>query len=289
MKLNANIKTVIIILVTFTATFAIAYVISQLGLAAVYQYENIYSDDEAMAYVCQSTDLQKVCLRMAGLISAVPAVIAFIALKQKRSKKTPIQETKRKPSYAEIQRQKEQADEKEYQQVLDKLPYKRGWLLTIPEKKLWDILKEIIPKDQYIVIKPCLKEFIKVEGYTESAVNRRAWREIAQKHVDFLVCRKFDMRPLYAIEYDGQSHDPSNPANAVTIKSDKLKNEIFIEIEMPLIRLKYKESEDALRASVEKHLGEEAQKSLSKGEEPPIKGAVIDLSHMTSDELRNLI
>ncbi len=217
--------------VMFTATFAVAYAVSVVSIESIYSH---------LDTVYESADLQEVCLQMAGSIAIVPAIIVFaFGLKQRQ-----------------LKQQRDRADEWQYQQVLQRLPYKRGWLLTIPEKKLWNILKAVIPKNQYVVAKPCLKEFIKVQGYNESAVNRRAWREIAQKHVDFLVCKKSNMYPLYAIEYDGQTHDPGNPANATTIESDYLKNRIFARIGMPLLRIEYEKSEYMLEQQVKRLLAE---------------------------------
>jgi hypothetical protein len=57
-------------------------------------------------------------------------------------------------------------------------------------------------------------------------------RSINQKHVDFLICRKEDMLPVFAIELDDSSHE-----TAEARKSDKVKNEISSSIGLPLLRV----------------------------------------------------
>ena len=199
------------------------------------------------------------------MIASLPAVIVLVRklielshfLSNNKSKSLDAQKTPL--TYEEIQQRKEQADEREYQAVLQRMPYKKKYVLTNPEKLLWKILKRYIPKDEYVIAKPGIKEFVRTLEYNSSAINQRAWREIAQKHVDFLVCNAYSLYPLYAIEYDGDTHDPNNPANAATIRSDDFKDRLFSEIGLPLLRIEYG-PEDYVKFQVE-----EALKKLVKG------------------------
>lgn len=132
------------------------------------------------------------------------------------------------------------ADEAQYQAVLATMPYSKKNLLTQEERKFWYVLLEALRgRGVSITIKPSLKEFIRVPDYDQGEVSQRAWREIAQKHVDFLVCDGKTMRPLYAIEYDGDTHDENVAANSATIRNDRFKNLLFSKMEFPLIRISY--------------------------------------------------
>lgn len=253
-------------IVAILLVYGIMYLCSFITFAAVIAttLETTQSIPYEQAYLSAITsqDFSEIITSAAFMIACLPALIVFI--KQlidcihaysdlKRSfQKQPRQATT-KSSFEDIKLTQEQLDEIEYQKVLQRMPYKKKYVLTEPEKLLWKVLKKHIPQGEYIIAKPGIKEFVRTLGYDDDAVNQRAWREIAQKHVDFLVCNTYSLYPLYAIEYDGDTHDPSNPANAATIRSDSFKNQLFSEIGLPLIRIAYG-TEDSVELQVKEAL-----------------------------------
>lgn len=139
------------------------------------------------------------------------------------------------PSPAEL-------DEAQYQAVLASMPYAKKSLMTKEERRFWGVLlKALRGSGVSVTVKPSLKEFVRVPDYEEGDVTKRAWREIAQKHVDFLVCDGKTMRPLYAVEYDGATHERDNADNAATIRSDDFKDRLFKKLGIPLVRVPYGE------------------------------------------------
>lgn len=134
-----------------------------------------------------------------------------------------------------------QADALQYAQVMSLMPYEPKYLMTYREQRFFlaliDALR-ILKKDFTITVKPSIKEFVQVPDYESDDVHKRAWREISQKHVDFLVCNTSGY-PVAAIEYDDSSHDKDNPQNERTIRSDEFKNVLFSKLQIPLVRISY--------------------------------------------------
>lgn len=61
--------------------------------------------------------------------------------------------------------------------------------------------------------------------------NHAARNVFAQKYVDYLVCDRQTMRPLYVIELDGASHGGSKAQ-----RRDKQKNEVLASAGIPIMR-----------------------------------------------------
>lgn len=247
--------------ITFLIFYGLAYFVIQAAVAAVFEVTQSIPSEQTYLNILVSEDIKAVIEEASGLIAALPTMILFIQraielyrfIHNRSGLSKPSKPSSPKPSFEEIQRRKEQQDEDEYQSVLQRMPYRKKYVLTEPEKLLWKVLKRHIPKGEYVIAKPGIKEFVRTLDYNSSSVNQRAWREIAQKHVDFLVCNAYSLYPLYAIEYDGDTHDPNNPANVATIKSDDFKNRLFAEIDLPLLRIEYG-PEDYVEFQVEEAL-----------------------------------
>lgn len=249
------------IFITFLIFYGLAYFVMQAAVAAVFEVTQSIPSEQAYLNILVSEDINEVIKEASCLIAGLPTLIVLIQrgielyrfINNRLGLSNPQKSFSPKPSFKEIQQRKEQADEREYQEVLQRMPYKKKYVLTDPEKLLWKILKRYIPKDEYVIAKPGIKEFVRTLDYNSSAINQRAWREIAQKHVDFLVCNAYSLYPLYAIEYDGDTHDSNNPANAATIRSDDFKDRLFSEIGLPLLRIEYG-PEDYVKFQVEEAL-----------------------------------
>lgn len=247
------VKAIVIVVFAFIVSYLISFSMILCALAGVYEVEQIMSLKQALLHVFSSSEIKDIANDTAIIIALLPTIIAalwqFISYSKqphetKYNKPWP-SNTKHKPQNAlqklpqeDYIQTKEDDDALEYNLVLLKMPYKIKSILTGPEKILWQVLQNKLPKDVVLLTKPGLKEFIGTLDYKLGPVSKRAWREIAQKHVDFLVCNK-NMYPLYAIEYDGDTHEGDNPANAATIKSDEFKNRLFGHVDLPLFRIKY--------------------------------------------------
>lgn len=146
-------------------------------------------------------------------------------------------------------------DAQEYQDVLVTMPYKSKYLMTKPERRFYyTLLKTFASRgeDVLVMVKPSLKEFVLVPDYEKDDVAKRAWREISQKHVDFLLCNTKGY-PVAAIEYDGSTHDITKAENEVTIRNDRFKDLLFDKLSVPLVRVPYSNwTPDSLGAFLEK-------------------------------------
>ncbi|WP_287929608.1 DUF2726 domain-containing protein [Thermus sp.] len=83
----------------------------------------------------------------------------------------------------------------------------------------------------------------------QAALNR-----VVAKHVDFLLVRAQDARPLLAIELDDQSHLRKDRQ-----ERDRFLEALFRQVGLPLVRVRVKEgySPEELRRLVEAHLRKE--------------------------------
>jgi len=71
-----------------------------------------------------------------------------------------------------------------------------------------------------------MSAFVRHRGKSHAARNL-----FAQKYVDYLVCERKTMRPLYVIELDGASHSSTKAQ-----KRDKQKNDILASAGIPIMR-----------------------------------------------------
>ena len=87
-----------------------------------------------------------------------------------------------------------------------KTPYvKKDSLLSPAEKNFYDALRKIAGENIAICPKPSLREVMEVK----ETVKEDRWtyfNRISQKHVDFLLCDKYSMEIICAVELDDSSH-----------------------------------------------------------------------------------
>lgn len=267
-KLANNKKKILIVvlltLMTFLITYAVSFIIVLCVIGAMLTIAGGIPLEQGIFLAFGSSEMRDLANQASLIIAIVPSIIVAIIVfaKAENQSDTTIKPISYSPYSTKHKKTKngnrgyvpdeKQLDEIEYQEVLAIMPYKSKSILTRPEESLWKILQQKLPKDVVLLTKPCLKEFINVVDYESGPVNKRAWREIAQKHVDFLICDK-NMYPLYAVEYDGDTHEKNNPANTATIKSDDFKNRLFSHVNLPLFRIKYAE-ESVLQTKVDELL-----------------------------------
>lgn len=73
---------------------------------------------------------------------------------------------------------------------------------------------------------------VAMSAFVQHKVKSQAARNMfAQKYVDYLVCERKTMRPLYVIELDGASHN-----SAKAQKRDRQKNDVLSSAGIPIMR-----------------------------------------------------
>src|SRR5437660_39845 len=84
---------------------------------------------------------------------------------------------------------------------------KGQYLLSVGEKKFYDVLLAALDSTRFIVLAKC-----RIADIIETNLDRAEpmyWKKLApinQKHIDFLLVSRTDTTPLLAIELDGGSH-----------------------------------------------------------------------------------
>lgn len=116
-----------------------------------------------------------------------------------------------------------------YDKINISMPYKLKHILTNNEYNFYKILKPITDKHGYLI---CPKVGIKdIVDITSRHEYRKWFAKVSQKHIDFLICDS-NLKPLFAIELDDSSHTREK-----AIINDTFKNNLFIDIGLPLKRV----------------------------------------------------
>ena len=101
-------------------------------------------------------------------------------------------------------------------------------LLTKNEMEFYETLKIVVKEDFIIFSKVRLSDIFSTDRGKEfqAALNR-----INSRHIDFLLCHKFTLKPVVAIELDDKSHERSD-----RIKRDEFVNQLVESAGLPLLR-----------------------------------------------------
>ena len=109
-------------------------------------------------------------------------------------------------------------------------PYHTKYILTNSEYKFYLAFKPLMDRRAYIICpKVGLKDLFEVNSGIKDRM--KYFRQISQKHVDFLICNA-DLRPLFAIELDDKSHN-----RAEVKERDQFKDNLFKSAGFPLYRI----------------------------------------------------
>lgn len=101
-------------------------------------------------------------------------------------------------------------------------------LLTQAEKATYDLLKPLCEKwGTHVFIKVRLADVLPIEN---SGVNDSAFRFALQSHFDFVVADA-NYRPLFAVEFDGDTHTAE-----VQQQRDHQKNQLCERFRFPFLR-----------------------------------------------------
>jgi len=119
---------------------------------------------------------------------------------------------------------------------LNFLPYKlNNSLLTQREAVTYSYLVAAAQKHNLVVcVKPRIADFVSVtlDRYVKGSQFHRYFNRISAKHVDFLLCRGFDLKPVLAIELDDSSHSKID-----RMERDEFVNLVYHVIDLNVIHL----------------------------------------------------
>lgn len=103
--------------------------------------------------------------------------------------------------------------------------------ITNPEKEFYKILEEVAGDKYYIFPQIHLSSLFKNE--TVGRYHKLAFQIINRRSVDYVLCDKTTLEPIYTVELDDSTHD-----TAKAIMRDKSVNRLFADSNLPLIRFK---------------------------------------------------
>lgn len=120
-------------------------------------------------------------------------------------------------------------------------PYRmQNCLLTMDEYAFYSVLVYALPPQKYIVCpKVRLADVIYVTGKKKNGYWFHNYAQIAQKHIDFVVCNRTG-QILFGLELDGKSHYARQEKTR-----DAQKNEICRAAGFPLLRVRSSKTYDS--------------------------------------------
>jgi len=149
------------------------------------------------------------------LLAVVVVIVFIIIYDNKRTKK------KRE----ELQRKIMMLDSKKPETVdndedIEKLPYRRKFLLTKNEYWFYKSLKEITDKYDFAVLaKIRFADLVEVSAEADKKEYMKYFGKIKSKHIDFILCKKDNLYPELLIELNDSSHNTE----------DRIKRDEFIK------------------------------------------------------------
>ncbi len=125
---------------------------------------------------------------------------------------------------------------KETKEIRKKLPYKKKpYLLTIPERKFYTKIQNIIPDDYIVFPQIVLSSITQV-----NSEKQRFWQlfnKIRSKKIDFVIFSTPYYVPVLAIEYDDSSHDKPKRQ-----KRDSFVNDVLYSADITVKHIKYNDN-----------------------------------------------
>ncbi|MFH0891267.1 MAG: DUF2726 domain-containing protein [Candidatus Falkowbacteria bacterium] len=116
-------------------------------------------------------------------------------------------------------------------------PYrKKEFLLTQTEKRFYHLLEDTLSKGYHVFPKVRLLDMLYLdrEMIRKKKLNpEKILARVRQKHVDFLIASRLNVRPLLVIELDG---DPGDTRGREF--RDEFLNEILSDVKLPLLRVR---------------------------------------------------
>lgn len=133
----------------------------------------------------------------------------------------------------------------------------RKSLCTYSERIFYEALRESVGSEYLILIKVRMGDIIWLEPEKDADRERIFRTQIWGKHVDFLLCNKWTLEPLLAIELDDKSHHQFDRR-----ETDEFKNKAFALAKLPLLRVTVQKSylRHELRTKVLREMNTSAEK-----------------------------
>ena len=122
--------------------------------------------------------------------------------------------------------------------------YLKNSIVTPVEKWMYSIIKDELTEEYIVTPKVGLKDFI---GVKKGNNYMKHIGHIAQRHIDFLVCKKDTLSPSFGIEIDDTSHEQKNRKNR-----DQENDQIYNAIGMKILHIPTKIKEEELRDIIKK-------------------------------------
>jgi hypothetical protein len=121
--------------------------------------------------------------------------------------------------------------------------FKRKYLLSIAEKRFYDVLRRVVDG---LPVLPKVRLADLVEADTRHLLRRSNFDHIKSKHIDFVICDRA-LSPIIAVELDDSSHQRPD-----RVARDRDVNRILEIASLPLLRVTVRRAYDA--AEIAKHL-----------------------------------
>lgn len=121
--------------------------------------------------------------------------------------------------------------------------YLKNSIVTPVERWMYNVIEKELPNEYIITPKVGIKDFI---GVKKGNNYMKCFGHIAQKHIDFLVCKKEDLSPVLGIEIDDTSHEKQNRKNR-----DQENDEIYKTIGLKIVHIPTKTKEEDVRKIIQ--------------------------------------
>lgn len=128
---------------------------------------------------------------------------------------------------------------------------KKACVLNQSEFALYLNLRQSLGEKYIVLSKVRIEDFVEVKKiYQDWRTQNSLRNRIKSRHVDFLICRLVDSKPLLAIELDGASHK-----NIKTIYRDDFINNLYKFIDLPIIHIRVGDNFFEITQLIQKQLG----------------------------------
>lgn len=140
--------------------------------------------------------------------------------------------------------------------------YKKFYFFSDAERNFYKILVEIAKYYNLVVFaKVRMEDLLHIPKYTRNILKWRGY--VRSRHVDFVLCESDRINPVGVIELDDSSHRTEEGARV-----DKLKNNIFESVGLPLFRVRVSREYDT--AEIDKKIRSIVYPSQMNVPMPPI-------------------
>lgn len=120
-------------------------------------------------------------------------------------------------------------------------PFKMAFsILSKSEMKFYKVLDEVVNNQLYLICpKIRMQDILWINEYQPNKI--KYLNKVNRKHIDFVICKKENMQPLFAIELDDKSHETLK-----RYERDLYVDNLFDSLKFPIIHITQKENYDLL-------------------------------------------